>query len=152
MKELFIEFSAEVTGFTAFELFGTGMADTYLHEVVTRIIGEARLGKLLDAYTAIKPITQPNMRTSRLRREIFGDEELGPIARNIIKLWYLGIWEALPQNWVETYGPIADNTGFTVNASAYVEGLIWVAIGANPPGAKAPGYGSWAYPPEIPAF
>ena len=29
---------------------------------------------------------------------------------------------------------------------------LWVAIGANPPGAKAPGYGSWAYPPQIPGF
>jgi hypothetical protein len=39
-----------------------------------------------------------------------------------------------------------------VNESAYTEGLLWVAIGANPPGAKAPGYGSWARPPQIPAF
>lgn len=151
MKEQFVEFSAEVTGFTPFELFGTGMMDTYLAEVI-KIIGEDRLGTLLDAYSAIKPVTQQNLRTSRMRREIFGDEELGPIARNIIKLWYIGIWEALPQGWVETYGPIDDNTGFTVNASAYTEGLLWVAIGANPPGAKAPGYGSWAYPPQIPAF
>jgi hypothetical protein len=151
MKEQFVEFSAEVTGFTAFELFGTGMTDTYLAEV-TKIIGEDRLGTLLDAYSAIKPVTQHNLRTSRMRREIFGDEELGPIARNIIKLWLIGIWEALPQGWVETYGPIDGNTGFTVNASAYTEGLLWVAIGANPPGAKAPGYGSWAYPPQIPGF
>jgi hypothetical protein len=152
MKEQFVEFSAEVTGFTAFELFGTGMADTYLDEVVTKRIGADRLRKLLAAYSGIKPVTEQKVRTSRMRREIFGDEELGPIARNIIKLWYLGIWEALPQGWVETYGPIDDNKGFTVNASAYVEGLLWVAIGANPPGAKAPGYGSWAHPPEIPAF
>ena len=37
----------------------------------------------------------------------------------------------------------------TVTAASYQEGLLWPAIGANPPGAKAPGYGSWAQPPRI---
>jgi hypothetical protein len=87
-----------------------------------------------------------------MRREVFGHEKLGPIARNIIKLWYIGIWEPLPQHWIERYGPLDTNTGFMVNESAYTEGLLWVAIGANPPGAKAPGYGSWAHPPQIPDF
>ena len=25
---------------------------------------------------------------------------------------------------------------------------LWLAIGATPPGAKGPGYGSWALPPK----
>ena len=37
----------------------------------------------------------------------------------------------------------------TVTSASYQEGLLWRAIGANPPGAKAPGYGSWAKPPRI---
>jgi hypothetical protein len=38
-----------------------------------------------------------------------------------------------------------------VSAASYTEGLLWPTIGANPNGAKAPGYASWAQPPRIPA-
>jgi hypothetical protein len=150
MKERFVAFSAEVTGFQPFELYGTGLTDDYLAAVI-QVVGERSLGELLDAYAKITG-DQGKLRTSLLQREIFGQEKLGPIARNIIKLWYIGIWEPLPQYWIERYGPLDTNTGFMVNESAYTEGLLWVAIGANPPGAKAPGYGSWAHPPQIPAF
>lgn len=150
MKEQFVAFSAEVTGFTPFELYGTGLTDDYL-AAVSKVVGEHSLGELLDAYAKIMG-DQDELRTSRMRREVFGHEKLGPLARNIIKLWYIGIWEPLPQSWIEKYGPLDINTGFMVNESAYNEGLLWVAIGANPPGAKAPGYGSWASPPQIPTF
>ena len=150
MKEQFVTFSAEVTGFNPFELYGTGLTDDYLAAVI-KVVGERSLGELLDAYSKIT-IAQGKLRTSRMRREVFGHEKLGPIARNIIKLWYIGIWEPLPQHWIERYGPLDTNPGFLVNEGAYTEGLLWVAIGANPPGAKAPGYGSWAHPPQIPDF
>jgi hypothetical protein len=126
------------------------LTDDYLAAVI-KVVGEHALGELLDAYSKIT-VAQGELRTSRMRREVFGHEKLGPIARNIIKLWYIGIWEPLPQHWIERYGSLDTNTGFMVNESAYTEGLLWVAIGANPPGAKAPGYGSWAHPPQIPAF
>jgi hypothetical protein len=153
MMDEFLQFSAELTAFSVFELRGTGMADAYL-KTVEKVVGSATLHELLQAYRPIATVSQEAPRTSRLRREILGDEKLGAIARNIIKLWYIGIWEPLPNTWVERYGPINDNTGFMVNAAAYTEGLLWVAIGANPPGAgtKAPGYASWTQPPQIPAF
>ena len=150
MKDPFVAFSAEVTGFAPFELHGTGLAEDYLAAVI-QVVGERSLGELLDAYSKIT-VVQDEVRISRMRREIFGHDKLGPIARNIIKLWYIGIWEPLPHAWIERYGPLDTNTGFVVNESAYAEGLLWVAIGANPPGTKAPGYGSWAHPPQIPAF
>ncbi|MGW3913337.1 hypothetical protein ACWEBX_17740, partial [Streptomyces sp. NPDC005070] len=84
-----------------------------------------------------------------LRHRIFGDDRLGPVARNVIKLWYAGMWYALPAEWTDRYGARAAGETSTVTAAAYQEGLLWRAIGANPPGAKAPGYGSWAQPPRI---
>jgi len=36
-----------------------------------------------------------------------------------------------------------------VSPASYTEGLLWPTIGANPPGAKAPGFGTWAYPPVL---
>jgi hypothetical protein len=84
-----------------------------------------------------------------LRRDIFSHELLGPIARNVVKLWYAGIWYELPREWTEAFGTRENNDTFGVSAAAYTESLLWPAIGANPPGAKGPGYGSWATPPRI---
>src|ERR1700739_4003520 len=148
MMDKFLEFSSEITAFTKFDLLGTGQAQKYLN-AVTDVVGQPILEELLGAYDRLRTAKQP-LRNDRLRREIFGDEKLGPIARNIIKLWYVGIWFELPRAWTQTFGALEKNVQFMVSASAYTEGLLWPAIGANPPGAKAPGYGSWAAPPQIP--
>jgi hypothetical protein len=148
MMDRFLDFSAEATAFTKFELFGTGQAQAYF-AAVTKVVGDAMLEELLKVYDRAKAV-QPPARDEKLRREIFGDEKLGPIARNIIKMWYLGIWFELPPEWTQAFGALPNNVMFMVSAAAYTEGLLWTAIGANPSGAKAPGYASWAEPPQIP--
>lgn len=50
----------------------------------------------------------------------------------LIRLWYLGFWQ-------ETL----------VEPEAYREGLLWRAAGANPPGSRPPGYGTWALEPPL---
>jgi hypothetical protein len=143
LSQRFIDFSSEVTAFSAFDLYGTGQAPSYLSTVV-RVVGEAVLAELLDAYDRTAGTA------GALATEIFGDEKLGPVARNIIKLWYAGIWYELPSAWTESFGALANDGTFTASSQAYPEGLLWRAIGANPPGAKAPGYGSWAFAPVFP--
>src|ERR1700735_2722983 len=133
MRGGFLTFSAEITAFTVFELRGTGMADAYF-ETVSKTVGDALFDELLSTYAAIEVDSQA-MRSDVLRRAIFDSEKLGPVARNIIKLWYMGIWEPLPPPWIQSYGRLATKCGFMVSATAYTEGLLWVAIGANPPGA-----------------
>lgn len=147
----FLALSSELTAFSAIDLQGTGQAGTYL-SLVVRVVGEDLLGELLDAYDRAVCAAGPDRhaRGELLSRDIFGDEKLGPIARNIIKLWYVGIWYELPAEWVESFGALEHDGTFTAAPSAYAEGLLWRAIGAHPPGARAPGYGSWAAPPTIP--
>jgi hypothetical protein len=147
----FLDFSAEVTAFTVFELRGTGQADAYL-ATVAGVVGEGLVDELLVRYERVQTSEDRAARERLLRREIFGDERLGPIARNVIKLWYVGIWYELPAGWREAFGARENDFTFTVSPAAYTVGLLWSAIGANPPGANAPGYGSWAAPPRIPAF
>lgn len=147
MKERFLAFSAEVTAFTSFELLGTGMAGDYLATVID-VVGEETVQQLLSAWECARR-SGPALE-EHLRREIFGDEKLGPIARNIIKLWYIGTWYQLPYAWTQTFGALEKDVTFAVSPAAYIEGLLWPAIGSHPPGARAPGYGSWAMPPEIP--
>ena len=146
----FVAFSAEVTGFTKFDLVGTGQAESYL-ATVNRVVGEGFLDDLLDAYDDVSERARddPAQMNSLLRRDIFSDEKLGPIARNVIKLWYVGIWYQVPRDWMEEFGEWDANDMFTVSAAAYTEGLLWPALGTNPPGAKGPGYGSWAAPPRL---
>ena len=144
--ERFLAFSADVTAFSDFQLRGTGQAEPYLATVVD-VVGEALVDELLERHARLPD----GDRETSLRREIFSDEQLGPIARNLVKLWFVGIWYELPAAWREAFGARERDVTFMVSATAYTEGLLWPAIGANPPGAKAPGYGTWAAPPRIPA-
>lgn len=147
MIDQFLALSIDLTGFTRFALQGTGLSDDYLHAAVT-VVGQSTVDELLKRYAAIVS-SSSGSRADELRRRILGDEKLGPIARNLIKMWYIGIWEPLPDSWAERYGPIENNSGFMVSGNAYREGLLWLALGANPPGAKAHGFGYWSQPPKF---
>ncbi|MEO5329871.1 MAG: hypothetical protein H7829_16700 [Magnetococcus sp. THC-1_WYH] len=150
----FLAFSVEVTAFSRFDLEGTGQGEAYFATVI-QVVGYEILEQLLDTFTTIINQTggqSPLIRNDMLRRRLFGNERLGPIARNIVKLWFTGNWYQLPRNWSEKFGPAPKDVTFTVSANAYVEGLLWTTIGAHPAGAKAQGYGSWANPPRIPEF
>jgi hypothetical protein len=148
----FLEMSSTLTGFTVFELQGTGQADPYL-STVSDVAGAEIVDELLDAYDRVQAAgTGESDLGTGLRREILADEKLGPIARNIIKMWFVGIWYELPSAWRETFGAREADVMHMVSAGAYTEGLLWPTIGANPNGAKAPGYASWAQPPRIPTI
>ncbi|HEV3382005.1 MAG TPA: hypothetical protein VG142_13630 [Trebonia sp.] len=170
LLEPFVAFSAYVTAFSEFDLLGTGQAEAFL-ETVQDQAGTQTLRALLEAFG---PLTgepdDPDALASRVERDIFGSEEIGPLARSIIKLWYAGIWyepewaradavrRGLPRQRTPgqepdgepaTPGKDGREAPFVVSPAAYTEGLLWRAIGAHPSGAKAPGYGSWAMAPTI---
>lgn len=146
----FLQFSSVATAFTVFELTGTGMAIEYL-AVVDRIVGPAVTDQLLAAYdqATASDGTSPELEDA-IRRHVLSDPLLGPVARNIMKMWYVGVWYALPAAWSDAFGVRPGDSTFTVSPMAYTEGLLWPAIGASPPGAKAPGFGTWSGPPRIP--
>jgi len=151
----FLFMSVDLTAFGETDLLGTGLAHQYLAKV-RAACGDEVVTALLDAHREARADAVGNngsydkcLLDRALRHRIFGDERLGPVARNVIKLWYAGMWYGLPPEWTDLYGaqPAAETS--TVAGASYQEGLLWPAIGANPPGAKAPGYGSWAQPPRI---
>jgi hypothetical protein len=164
--ERFLELSSEITAYSIYELRGTGLAETYL-ATVEKCVGQQLLDAMLDTFEAAVTAVAgdlaasipggtspepPGVLADLLRRDLFSDQRLGPIARNVVKLWYVGTWYELPPAWTDAHGAQQRNVAFTVSPAAYTEGLLWPSIGANPPGAKAPGYGSWAEPPRIPAM
>jgi hypothetical protein len=150
--EYFLDFSVVVTGFSRFQLYGTGQVSLYF-ETVRDVIGGDLFGDLLKTFHELdvkaKSSDDESILTDELRSDILGSEKLGPIARNIIKLWYVATWYPLPQPWRDAFGTKAKDGHFVVSPHAYPEGLLWQSLGVNPPGAKGPGYGTWSNPPSV---
>lgn len=150
MKQGFLTLSSELCGLSEFALRGTGYADGYFATLVD-IAGRELVDELLSTYGRL-PAGDPEERDKALRARILSDEKLGPIARNIIKLWYTSIWFELPPALYKKLNTLRENRRFIPFTYAYPEGLLAPAVGAHVQGAKAPGYGSWADPPILLEF
>ena len=133
LVERFVELSAALTGFRGAELIGTGQARAHL-DLVLSVAGEDLGARLLAAGPDDVP-------------ELLADPDLGPLARNVIVLWYLGQWDQMPRAWRERHGAAPADESRVASAAAYRAGLVWPAIGTHAMGANAPGFGSWAAPP-----
>lgn len=147
----FLALSEDLTGFSAFRLRATGLADTHLAHLSERL-GPGVLAALLEAHAAARAeaVGDDDALARALRHRVLSDPRLGPPARSLLKLWYVGVWHALPPEWHAAYGGAFDDADCVPRPAAYTEGLLWPAVGASPAGAKPHGYGIWAHPPRIP--
>lgn len=147
-RQRFLELSVALTGYDAAELEGTGMVSPYL-AVLNGIVGNPMTGRLLGRWAEVfdESHDDPAKRERLVQHEILADPTLGPLARNLTILWYIGQWNQLPPDWRNANGAGATDTTHIVSPEAYVQGLVWPTIGTHPMGAKMPGYGSWALPP-----
>ena len=134
MNRDFLDLSAALTGFSTVDLLGTGVAEQYL-STARQQSGPEKVDRLLTVWREIRD-SEESLETA-LREKILSMPDLGPLARRIIKMWYLAQWE----------GNSFEDT-FIVSAEAYQQGLVWDAIGAHPQGAKHPGFGSWSLLPK----
>ncbi|WP_420383431.1 hypothetical protein [Novosphingobium sp.] len=144
--EKFVAISVALTGFSEAELRSTGLVRTYFDEMAL-IIGRTIRGDFLDA-VAGDPANALKLDPWR------------PLGQNLVRMWYVGQWKAMPPGWATTNFAEPDGSGATqpppgynefgrdttrvLSAAGYQEGLVWRAIGVNPPGAKQPGFASWA--------
>jgi hypothetical protein len=91
----------------------------------------ALLGKFDELIKAGKdPVTA-------IREDILPDAELGPAAKVVLLLWYIGGIQNTAGDWV------------MASADQYYRALVWEAIGAHPPTLSNGYYGHWKYPPEM---
>ncbi|MFC5353965.1 hypothetical protein [Azospirillum himalayense] len=140
----FVGLSALLTGFDAVQLLGTGLAAEYL-AVLDAVLPEDVVGDLMSAYRQL-PRGPERERTAQA--EILGAPRLGPVARNLIVLWYCGTWTQLPAAWRAAFGASPLDTSRVVSSAAYQAGLQWLAAGAHAAGANPQGYGAWALGPK----
>jgi hypothetical protein len=142
--ELFIRLSATLTGFSRLQLFSTAMTEDYLRTLDAALPA----GVLDDLLNLHKQIPQGPDGEAIVQAKILCDPKLGPVARNLILLWYCGSWTALPSEWYAAYGTSPTEKVGVVSAQAYQAGLQWVVIGAHAPGSSQQGFASWAVAPE----
>lgn len=147
----FIDLSAALTGYDGASLWATGCAPAYFSQVAA-VAGAGLLARLMDEAEAVAALLQrdgPDCEAAAglIRRDILADPDLGPLARSLIQLWYLGQWTPMPPDWVARNGARREDTARILSARAYREGLVWDAIGAHPMGAKPQGFGAWATEP-----
>jgi len=138
----FLELSVCLTGFDRLHLQGTGMTAAYLDEL-DAILSPAFMDELLAVFRALP---SGDAQEAALSRQVLDEPHFGPVARNIVLMWYCGTWKSLPQEWRTAHGASPRDTDHVVSANAYLTGLQWAVVGAHPPGGMPPGFGSWAAP------
>lgn len=120
------------------------MVDEYTH-TLEAVLPTGVLDELLSAYERLPGADRAERAVAS---DILDDTKLGPVARNVILLWYLGAWAGMPDDWRAAYGTCPLDEHHVISGAAYQAGLQWVAAGAHPAGSAAQGFGSWASPPQ----
>lgn len=141
----FLTVSAALTGFDTARLLATGQARTY-YEHLRAVVGGDTVVHLCSVGANAASWEGDTDRELELR--VMRDAELGPVARRLIVLWYVGAWEQLDADWRSRNGASPLDTTQILTPETYTEGLVWPAIRAHPQGAKPGGYGSWAAAPR----
>ena len=146
--EQFLALSAVLTGFTETDLLGTGVVKALFEELIN-VVGQSVCADLLTAYAlaAEKAGRIPAPGNGR-----GADHPVGRATRaggaerhhDVVP----GQLEPTPPRVAERVRRHRRDADHVVSADAYREGLVWGVIGAHPPAAKQPGFGSWAFPPR----
>ncbi|MEU6621618.1 hypothetical protein ABZ926_12705 [Streptomyces litmocidini] len=137
----FVGLCVPLTGFSAFDLHGTGMAPLYL-ATARQELGGSNLDDFLSRWEFYNAKGRGPAQLPSRDREI---------ARALVYLWYTGAWPRIAPAVHAELRRERPNGEFMASDTSYAEGLVWRAFGGHPAGAKPPGFGTWAYPPpELP--
>lgn len=144
----FFVLSAILTGFDKVELLGRGVGQQYYQQLLEVIDNE--MAKELWELTEeiVKDSDGNEEKLEELtRNQILSSPKFGPIARNIIQMWYLGSWIEMSESWATQYGAKTSPT-HVISSETYIQGLVWDVIESHPQAAKQPGFASWAHTPN----
>jgi hypothetical protein len=150
-RAVFLAFCAEITGFTPFDLEGTGVVDLY-QRLIEEILGSELASEFYRLAESIVSIPDAAGREQAMRECFLPPSILWPVISGLIALWYLGTWTRLPDSWYAATGlpiPGPNDAGRTHTPSglAYIEQLSYRTAGAHTPGVNPTGFGSWSSPP-----
>jgi hypothetical protein len=126
----FLSISARLTGFAEIELQGTGMVETYYQTVVENTQPDTLQYFFADAADILNSKGSDDDITNAIAKRLIPDSSYNGLAKMIISTWYTGNWG-----------------NDVISSQSYIQGLVWDVAEAHPPGAKQPGFGSWANKP-----
>jgi hypothetical protein len=130
-EKVFLDISVQLTGFSELELLGTGMLQTYFNVMMNKNNMTVVVAFLAEAESILK---KNKDNAGALKNDILNnlmpDNLYSGLAKNIITMWYMGSW-----------------LNDIITPQSYVQGMVWGVADAHPPGAKQPGYASWAIAP-----
>ena len=136
--DTFVSLSAILTGYDATILKPKNdtqkVAELYFN-TFTKEVDANTVALLNSTFTAIASPNEANVKA-----QIVNDPTLGPIAKNILKMWYLAIWYDLNATKEQ------DNS-YVVSSIAYKNGLVWKTMQAHPMGYSEGNFGYWSNVP-----
>jgi hypothetical protein len=152
-RETFINFCAEITGYSGFDLEGTGNVDTF-QQLMEAVLGPQLASEFYQLAEDVVCVDDPANRENTIRDSFSPRSKFWPVVSSLIELWYLGVWTQLPDEWYAATGlpiPGPNDSGrtHTPSALAYIEQLSYRAADAHTPGAKPTGFGSWSTRPLL---
>jgi hypothetical protein len=139
----FVGLSSILTGYPQDQLAPAidpiGLASEYLNWMMQHA-DQAAFLKTLSTYQTIAASVPPADQSAQVQTQILSDPVMGPIARRIIRLWYLS-------TWYTTEPPDPNMDGQVISMNAYTMGLAWDAAQAHPMGYSELHFGYWAVAP-----
>jgi len=135
--ETFVSLSSILTGYAESTL-KPGADTQKLSELYFNVLNkEVAAQTISQLNTVFLGLSNPDEAT--VKTQIVKDSILGPIAKNIIQMWYSGIWYNLNDKPDESY---------VVSSIAYKNGLVWSTIYAHPMGYSEETFGYWNTAPN----
>src|SRR5258708_8184802 len=98
MLESCAQFSAFITGFSVIELQGTGLIDSY-RELLREILGDKLFATFCESSQSVINARIQSEREQQFQKLFVSSEMFWPVVSNLISRWYLGVWNALPDDW-----------------------------------------------------
>lgn len=147
----FLELSAELTGYSATDLEGTGLVDVY-QPLLEQQVGPTITALLYSTARRVLAHESEEARAHHMKVEILASPQLWPVCAMLTSAWYLGAWTCLPASWYAFVGEpvpkgLVPGSTSVPTAMCYVQQLSFRGAGAHPPGALPTGHGSWGIPP-----
>jgi hypothetical protein len=139
-SDAFLAISVWLTGFDATELEGTGMTESYLQTLIEQNDAETVFCFFAEVDSILTAGGDEAATNAAIAARLMPSSCYNSMAKNIILMWYTGEW------YSDTGNP-PEMTTTQISAQSYIQGLMWSAAETHPPGAKQPGYGSWAETP-----
>ena len=146
---LFLDISVYLTGFSKIELQGTGMLEIYFNTINANTNPDVVRG-FYDEVSKILALDNEKAILKRIEAELMPLSKFQGLGQLTILMWYMGTWATWTDDTSKTEedeNKYSLQNSVVISANSYVQGLVWDAAETHPPGAKQPGFDSWAHPP-----